>query len=402
MALTVVPVLAYFLVDKVEPRRRRVRRAEALALDPALRPGDPLGPQEPLDEGRDGRSRPASCSSLSTSLVSQLPTAFIDSGSEKIVQVTIAPPSGASSEQVLERAEQAEEILLADPDVELVATSLPGRGRRRLPDDPRRPVRPAAQQRHDGRPPRSETVDLQPKIDELADRPRRRSPPTATRSPSACRAARRRTASASSSAPRTPMSSPRRPQAVEAALAEEPGLTNVTSDLVEAAPEVQVRVDPNRAIGVGFTTAQVGAEIRSRADADDRRAHPGRRRGSGRPRVPPRCRGASTRSTPSGRCRSGSTVKVPLSAIADVDEAEVQSRITRINEAPSATISAVITSGDTGATSIAVQGVDRRAPRRTGRSRPAPRSRSVASSPSRPRRSAACSPRWASRSCSST
>ena len=33
--------------------------------------------------------------------------------------------------------------------------------------------------------------------------------------------------------------------------------------LVEAAPEVQVRVDPNRAIGVGFTTAQVGAEIRA-------------------------------------------------------------------------------------------------------------------------------------------
>ncbi len=53
----------------------------------------------------------------------------------------------------------------------------------------------------------------------------------------------------------------------------------------------------------------------------------------------------------------GSTVKVPLSAIADVDEADVQSRITRINESPSATITAVITSGDTGATSLAVQGV---------------------------------------------
>ena len=52
-------------------------------------------------------------------------------------------------------------------------------------------------------------------------------------------------------------------QAVEAALADVPGLTNITSDLVEAAPEVQVRVDPNKAIGVGFTTAQVGAEIRT-------------------------------------------------------------------------------------------------------------------------------------------
>jgi HAE1 family hydrophobic/amphiphilic exporter-1 len=48
---------------------------------------------------------------------------------------------------------------------------------------------------------------------------------------------------------------------------------------------------------------------------------------------------------------------VPLSTIADVDEEEVQSRITRIDEAPSATITAEITSGDTGATSLAVQSV---------------------------------------------
>jgi len=53
----------------------------------------------------------------------------------------------------------------------------------------------------------------------------------------------------------------------------------------------------------------------------------------------------------------GTTTKVPLGAIADVRQADVQSRVTRIDEKPSATISAVITSGDTGAASVAVQGV---------------------------------------------
>ena len=129
-------------------------------------------------------------------------------------------------------------------------------------------------------------------------------------------------------------------QAVEAALAEVPGITNITSDLVEAAPEVQVRVDPNRAIGVGFTTAQVGTEIRAVltpttvgliqvGDADP-------------VNLVFRLDAEGLDSVDALRALPvGSTVKVPLSAIADVDEAEVQSRITRINEEPSATISAI-------------------------------------------------------------
>jgi HAE1 family hydrophobic/amphiphilic exporter-1 len=56
----------------------------------------------------------------------------------------------------------------------------------------------------------------------------------------------------------------------------------------------------------------------------------------------------------------GTAVKAPLGTIAEVEQADVQGRITRIDEAPSATISAQITSGDTGATSVAVQGtIDR-------------------------------------------
>src|SRR6185436_9478773 len=41
---------------------------------------------------------------------------------------SVAPPSGASSEAVLERAIEAETILDADEDVELIQTSIPGEG----------------------------------------------------------------------------------------------------------------------------------------------------------------------------------------------------------------------------------------------------------------------------------
>ena len=41
------------------------------------------------------------------------------------------------------------------------------------------------------------------------------------------------------------------------------GLENVESDLVQAAPQIAVAVDPNKAITAGITTAQVAGEIRT-------------------------------------------------------------------------------------------------------------------------------------------
>jgi hypothetical protein len=40
--------------------------------------------------------------------------------------VTLAPPSGATSEAVLAEATKAEQILLVQPNVEIVQTSVPG------------------------------------------------------------------------------------------------------------------------------------------------------------------------------------------------------------------------------------------------------------------------------------
>ena len=62
-ALTVVPVLAYLLIDKVQAQRRRGRRAPEQLLDPGLHPHDQARAPQPLDRGRHRRRLASSCSS---------------------------------------------------------------------------------------------------------------------------------------------------------------------------------------------------------------------------------------------------------------------------------------------------------------------------------------------------
>jgi len=57
-------------------------------------------------------------------LVPHIPTTFINTGSEKSLTVSIAPPPGTSSASVLATASKAEEILRQKPDVELIQTSV--------------------------------------------------------------------------------------------------------------------------------------------------------------------------------------------------------------------------------------------------------------------------------------
>ncbi|MFL5749751.1 MAG: efflux RND transporter permease subunit [Chloroflexota bacterium] len=353
VALTVVPVLAYFLVNRakgaVDASGEPVNSRWVRLYDPAIRF---------VLKSRWTKIGTVLAAGVlfvaSAALVNNLPTAFINSGSEKIVQVTVAPPSGATSEPVRAKAEEAEAILLADDDVTLVATSLPGEGAVGFQ------TVLAAQF---GRATNSATmivrledsVDLQAKIDDLEAA----LAPVATDGYAVTvgmqGGATTNTLNVIVSA-EDPAAVAATTEAVQAALAGVDGLDNITSDLVKAAPEVQVRVDPNKAFGVGFTTAQVGGEIRTAltptavgliqvGDADP-------------VDLVFRLDAASLTSVDALKALPvGTTVRVPLAAIADVTQADVQSRITRIDESPSATISAEITSGDTGAASVAVQGV---------------------------------------------
>ncbi len=127
VALTVVPVLAYLFINKVpsnvdedgEPKNSFWIRVYTPLITGALR-------------NRATKLAVLGVSALlfvaSLTLVGQLPTQFINAGSEKILQVTLVPPAGASSQAVLEQAIEAETILIAQPDVETVQTSVPGEG----------------------------------------------------------------------------------------------------------------------------------------------------------------------------------------------------------------------------------------------------------------------------------
>ncbi len=351
VALTVVPVLAYLLIDRVsdavdesgEPRNSTWVRAYTPAIQFVLRSA----------WTKVGTVVVAGLLFVaSVGLVPQLPTAFINSGSEKILRISVSPPAGAGSDQVLERAAVAEGLLLADPDVKLVATTVPGEGDTGFQ---------AALSAQLGRAANSATlivrldpgVDLPAKIGDLADA----LAPVGTDGYSVNVTEQAGGTTNSLSVVVSADDADQVAQvadAVLAALRGEPGLANVTTDLVKAAPEIQVTVDPSKAILAGLTAAQVGGEIRTVLTPQTL----GRVQLPDSGSIPLVLRVDPEAITSLVALRSlpvGATTKVPLGAIASVEQADVQARITRINELPSATISGEITSGDTGATSQAVQ-----------------------------------------------
>jgi HAE1 family hydrophobic/amphiphilic exporter-1 len=127
----------------------------------------------------------------------------------------------------------------------------------------------------------------------------------------------------------------------------------VKSDLARATSIVEVDVDPNRAIGAGLTTVQVGGEIRTalvptrvtRIQVGDQ------------PAVdlyvsidPARVNSVQAlRMLPVGTGRT-----VALGSVAVVRQIDAQGSITRIDQRPASSIVAEITSEDTGAVSQAV------------------------------------------------
>jgi len=350
-ALTVVPVLAYFLVDRVkpavdetgEPRNSFWVRVYTPTIRAVLR-------------SKATRLAVVGIAAVlfiaATSLAPLLPTQFINAGSEKILQVTIAPPGGTFSEAVLDRAAQAEQILLADPNVELVQTSVAGES------DISFQTIIAAQS---GRPANSATivVRLDPSVD-LAAQSQKLAADLAPVEGDGYSVEVSQAASFTSNAISVVVSA-EDPALVEsttaavlASMSQNPDLTNVKTDLVKATPEVQVTVDSNKAIAVGSTAAQVAGEVRSALTgqtittvvlADGQPAD-----------LVVQLDPEQVQSVDDLRALPvGTVAKVPLGTIATVEEVNVQGSITRIDQAPSATISGQVAGDDTGRVSREVQ-----------------------------------------------
>ena len=350
-ALTVVPVLGYFLIDKVklqvDETGEPIRSVWVRGYTPVIRF---------VLRSRWTRLGVVALAGLlfvaSLALAPLLPTQFINAGSEKTLIVTVSPPTGASSDAVLAKTIEAETIILADPAVELVQTSIPGEG-----DTSSQAFQSAIQ----GRATNSATMTVRLKDDADVDA-------TSTRlatsleplKSSGYDIAVSSGGGFTSNGLRINVTGPsavdvaKGAEAVVAGLADQPDLVNLKSDLVKATPEVQVTVDPNKAIAVGMSAAQVSNQVRSALVAQT----------------------ATTIQSPDGQTIKvivqvdpadvasvdalkalpvGTVTKVPLATIATVEQVAVQGSITRIDQQPAATVTAEITSEDTGAVSKSIQ-----------------------------------------------
>ena len=351
VALTVVPVLAYLFIGRVslavdehgEPTRSFWVRAYTPAITTALK-------------NRVTKWGVLTVAAVlfvaSLALVPLLPTQFINAGSEKILQVVVIPPAGATTDAVLDKATEAEAILIEIDTVELVQTSIPGEG------DASFQTIVAAQQ---GQPANSATitvrlaptVDLGESTQELSEAltPIKTDGFDTNVSEAAGFTSNNLNVIVSSDDPALVESAT---DEVLAALGDRDDLINLKSDLVKATPEIQITVDPNRAIGVGMTAAQVGGEVRTaltptvatqvtiegEADPVD---------------IVLRLDPDTVTSVEDLRALPvGTTTKVPLGQIATVEQVDVQGSITRIDQAPAAQITAEIASEDTGAVSQSV------------------------------------------------
>ena len=350
-ALTVVPVLAYFLIRSVdpnvdesgEPKRSIWVRIYTPTIRFVLR-------------GRATKLGVIAVAGIlffaSLALAPLLPTQFINAGSEKTLVVTVSPPTGASSAAVLERTIQAETILLADPDVELVQTSIPAEG------DTSSQVFQSALQ---GRAANSATMTVRLKdtadVDEATVRLTAALEPVRTDGYDATISSGGGFSGGGLNVivtGQTRADVDKATTAILDALADQPDLVNLKSDLVKATPEVQVTVDPNKAITVGMTAAQVAGQVRAALVAQPATSI---QSADGRTvqvvvQLDPDAVGSvdELKALPVG------TVAVaPLGTIATVEQVEVQGSITRIDQRPAASITAEISSDDTGAVSASVQ-----------------------------------------------
>ncbi len=349
VALTVVPVLAYFLIGSLgmrfegTPRDTIWQRLYTPTLRFALR-------------NRLTRWGVVVLAGLlfagTAILIPSLPTQFLNSGSQKFLQVTVSPPIGTASAAVLARAEQVEQILRADPEVQLIESSIPSA------TDTGVQTLSAA---FSGQAPNSAQilVGLSPStnLDTEQRKFQDQLRPLVPEGYSVDVQQQNFGGGTTIDVVVSGLDTTRVKSVSETLLAQlraMPQLTGVRSDLVTAAPEIQINVDPNKAIAAGLTTAQVGGDVRTLlvGQTVTRVAIAGQSELDLQLRVDP---AALTGVAALQQIPVGTTTRVPLGAIASVQRVEAQASVTRVDQSPAATISGDITVQDQGAVSREVQ-----------------------------------------------
>ncbi len=354
VALTVIPVLASWFVGKPdlhidasgEPRPTIWQRLYTPVLVVALR-------NRLTKWGTLGAA--AVLFVIAMMLAPLLPTAFIDAGGENFLTVTVSPPQGASTAGVQEKTIEAEDILLARDDVVLVQSTIPGEADTGAQ---------ALQSAFAGRASNSAvlTVKLSDDVDLATAREdlKQELAPVSAGGFEVTLSEQDFTGAGGGLqivvSGQDPFEIKVASDVIMSELRLIDGLDNVASDATPEAPQISVSVDPNQAALMGSSTAQLGGAIRSvlvgqsigsyaledgrvvetilRVDDADVDSLEGLRQ------MP---------------VTGTIGITLPLDQVADVDQVEVRGTVTRVDGAPAATVSADITSEDTGAVSLAAQ-----------------------------------------------
>jgi len=287
-----------------------------------------------------------------TSLAGSIPTQFLNSGSEKVLTVTVNPPLGTSTERVLTRSRAAYEILEKDQTVELVTTSIPSA------DSTGTQTLVAATT---GRAPNAARMTVVLSADtDLAEAKTRLAESLAEVGTQGWTVTIEEIGFAAGSNAISVIVTGERAADVEAAsdllvatLAANSDLANVKSDLVKAGRQIEITVNPSAAAMAGLSAAQVAGEVRNllvgsllgQITIDGSKVNLSIKIDSS----------AVSDIDQLGAYLVGGTKKVPLSSIATIEELSVPSSITRIDQALAANVSGEIAVADTGAVNAAVK-----------------------------------------------
>ncbi|MBJ7360574.1 MAG: efflux RND transporter permease subunit [Chloroflexi bacterium] len=356
VALTVIPVLAYFLV-KVKGSKATIPYAVDTDREEISIWGRLYLPVLGLALRRRATKFVTLLIAFSlflgaTSLAGSIPTQFLNSGSEKVLTVTVNPPLGTSTERVLTRSRVAYEILAKDQTVELVTTSIPSA------DSTGTQTLVAATT---GRAPNAARMTVVLSADaDLAEAKTRLAESLAGVGTQGWTVTIEEIGFAAGSNAISIIVTGERAADVEAAsdllvatLAANGDLTNVKSDLVKAGRQIEITVNPSAAAMAGLSAAQVAGEVRNllvgsqlgQITIDGSKVDLSMKIDSS----------SISDITQLGAYLVGGANKVPLSSIATIEELSVPSSITRIDQALAANVSGEIAVADTGAVNTAVK-----------------------------------------------
>jgi HAE1 family hydrophobic/amphiphilic exporter-1 len=284
-------------------------------------------------------------------LVPHIPTQFLNTGSQKYLRISVAPPSGTPSAAVLAEAQSIQAKLRTYPEVKLIETTVPSESDTGLS---------ALAAAFTGGASNSATIVT--RLDDNVDLNAEQQKLSGALAPLqntgwTIQVAQQSMMGAGGSisvviSGANPADVAKASDAVMAALKKQSDLINVKSDLAIQTPEFQIDVDPNKALADGTTTAGVREEVNN--------ALVGTQAGivvvNGVPtavslKVDTKVDSlAALQQLPVG-------AGMPLGQIATVTNTTTQARISRVDQSPASTITADTTSKDTGGVSAGIQKV---------------------------------------------